>query len=610
MFINCQSISMHHKIPNKSQYTDNSPHIFLLTMAIINGNELDNWLDGAADADTINGFGGNDRLRGGAGNDVLDGGGGNDRLYGGYGDDTLIGGSGTDRLYPGVGNCNADGGEGNDLVFFSESESGSKTFNGGAGIDRLLLYFSTSNSLTLTVIGNSLVIPDALSASNFENFEIHAGNGNYVFTTGNGNDAIYDGIGDDILNGSGGNDYLSVSEGNDAANGGAGNDTIAFSGLSGSKILDGGLGVDLLNLDLRFRDGNDLNLTANGGDFVLAGILTATNFERLAFRNGNGNDSIAGGEGDDVIDGGEGNDAINGNGGNDLLDGGNGNDVLNGGSGNDHLEVSDLGTDIAIGGEGNDTVNIFYSDAQLKTVDGGAGVDTLSIDLVIFVGGFNINVVNGGFTIPDFLNASNFENFDITAGGGNNVITTGNGQDTITTFGGHDRISSQGGNDFINTDYGNDTVNGGSGNDQIYAGEGNDSLTGGSGNDVLGGYIGSDRFFYTGTKAYQVSTFGQDTIKDFSRNDELGRSDKLVLSRAVFTSLTSPIGTGLASSDFAVVSDDAAASSSNAFIVYNSGNGNLFYNQNGNAAGLGTGSAFAVLTTKPALTATDFVIVA
>ncbi|HEY9830187.1 MAG TPA: hypothetical protein V6D26_06385, partial [Stenomitos sp.] len=58
------------------------------------------------------------------------------------------------------------------------------------------------------------------------------------------------------------------------------------------------------------------------------------------------------------------------------------------------------------------------------------------------------------------------------------------------------------------------------------------------------------------------------------------------------------------------VSYDAQADTSTADIVYNSVNGNLFYNPNGSESGFGTGGLFATLTGAPTLLATDFTIVA
>ena len=43
-------------------------------------------------------------------------------------------------------------------------------------------------------------------------------------------------------------------------------------------------------------------------------------------------------------------------------------------------------------------------------------------------------------------------------------------------------------------------------------------------------------------------------------------------------------------------------------IVYNSNNGNLFYNPNGSVAGFGSGAQFATLTGSPLLEADDFSI--
>ena len=81
------------------------------------------------------------------------------------------------------------------------------------------------------------------------------------------------------------------------------------------------------------------------------------------------------------------------------------------------------------------------------------------------------------------------------------------------------------------------------------------------------------------------------------------------MSKKTFTAITSNIGTGFSkATEFAVVTSDAAAATSQAFIVYNQGTGNLFYNQNGALAGFGTGAEFATLTNPPLLAATDFVI--
>ncbi|MGL4500025.1 MAG: hypothetical protein ACRC2M_09745 [Planktothrix sp.] len=53
---------------------------------------------------------------------------------------------------------------------------------------------------------------------------------------------------------------------------------------------------------------------------------------------------------------------------------------------------------------------------------------------------------------------------------------------------------------------------------------------------------------------------------------------------------------------------DALAATRAADIVYNTATGGLFYNQNGTAAGFGTGAKFLTLTNKPVLTENQFLI--
>jgi hypothetical protein len=60
--------------------------------------------------------------------------------------------------------------------------------------------------------------------------------------------------------------------------------------------------------------------------------------------------------------------------------------------------------------------------------------------------------------------------------------------------------------------------------------------------------------------------------------------------------------------EFAIVTTDADAATSTADIVYNSVNGNLFYNSNGSDSSFGTGALFVTLVCAPSLVATDFYI--
>ncbi|MGK7891124.1 MAG: proprotein convertase P-domain-containing protein, partial [Leptolyngbyaceae cyanobacterium] len=92
----------------------------------IQGNAVDNRLEGGRDndrlfgqdgADNLFGESGNDRLKGGNDNDRLLGQSGRDRLLGGNGDDRLIGGGEYDRLLGGDGSDVLRGGRGDDQLF-------------------------------------------------------------------------------------------------------------------------------------------------------------------------------------------------------------------------------------------------------------------------------------------------------------------------------------------------------------------------------------------------------------------------------------------------------------------------------------------------------------
>ncbi|MEX2468221.1 MAG: Ig-like domain-containing protein [Pseudohongiellaceae bacterium] len=87
----------------------------------------------------------------------------------------------------------------------------------------------------------------------------------------------------------------------------------------------------------------------------------------------NADDILSGGDGDEKIEGGKGNDNIFGGAGNDEIKGGSGNDIVNGGSGNDDVD----------GGQGDDLAifNVAENTASDNTYDGGAGIDTLLLEM-------------------------------------------------------------------------------------------------------------------------------------------------------------------------------------------------------------------------------------
>ncbi len=139
----------------------------------------------------------------------------------------------------------------------------------------------------------------------------------------------------------------------------------------------------------------------------------------------------------------------------------------------------------------------------------------------------------------------------------------------------------------------NDTLTGGSGDDQLFGEAGNDTLLGKGGADVLTGGAGADSFvFDTALSAGNV-----DQITDFTAG-----VDKIKLENAIFTALTS---TGaLAAGAFQL---GAAASEADDRVVYNPSTGALVYDADGSGAAAGV--QFATLTSKPTITAADFLVI-
>ncbi|MFN6483413.1 MULTISPECIES: hypothetical protein [unclassified Nostoc] len=157
-------------------------------------------------------------------------------------------------------------------------------------------------------------------------------------------------------------------------------------------------------------------------------------------------------------------------------------------------------------------------------------------------------------------------------------------------------------NDVINGQGGNDKIDGKSGNDYLRGGSGNDTLIGGAGNDILVGGAGADRFLYNTNAPFALTAVGADTISDFNSS----QGDKIVLDKTTFGAIASNPGTGFSNkNDFQITT---SAGTSTAKIVYDAVSGQLFYNQNGSAAGFGSGGLFATLTGAPTLAASDFVL--
>ena len=493
---------------------------------------------------------GHDRLYGGAGDDILDGRDGHDDLYGGAGDDRLHGRDGVDELYGGAGDDILDGGDSYDEAYFDySSATADLTLDATA-----TLYWKLDSNGDWTQTGATSAdyqrfqvdISAAGDGSdietdyfkNIEIFSLTGGSGDDVLTGGDDGDKLYGGAGDDTLNG--GNDW-------DELYGGVGDDTLYGGG--GHDRLSGGADNDYL-----YGGHSHDDLDGGAGDDTLYG--------------GDGGDGLRGGDDDDTLYGGAGGDRLRGGDGNDTLYGGDDDDELSGGDGDD-TAVFDYSSATA-----NLTLNVtdttywrnpVGADPWTKT---GATAD----DYQRFVAGSE----------TDYFR--NIENFEITAGTGNDVLTGGAGDDTLNGGAGNDTLNGGAGDDTLNGGAGTDsavfnyspaTVNltldlsgttywkqdsngdwtqtgataadyqrfqvdisaAGDGTDietdyyknieefGFTGGSGDDVLTGGAGNDLLGGYFGNDRLDGGAGDDLLGGGAGDDTLDGGAGNDTLYGDD-------------------------------------------------------------------------------------
>jgi Ca2+-binding RTX toxin-like protein len=335
-----------------------------------------------------------------------------------------------------------------------------------------------------------------------------------------------------------------------------------------------------------------------------------------------GNNTLNGGDGDDSLVGGTGNDSLVGGLGNDSLNGGVGSDTLVGSVGNDSYTVDNVGDVVTENlNEGTDTVtssvtytlgdnlenliltssspingtgnalnntitgnsgnNILNGGLGNDTLIGGLGNDSYTVDSSADVVTENLNegtdIVNASssYTLSD-----NLENLTLT--GALAISGTGNSLNNLLT-------GNTGANTLIGS-LGNDSLNGGTGDDLLVGSEGNDTLTGGT---------GLDKFSFSAVSSFNA--LGIDTLTDFAKG-----SDLITLSQSLFSSLSGV-------NQFVKITTPAATEltlvgSSSGLIVYNSSTGNLFYNPDGTTPGLSNGGQFAILTNKPLLASTDFVV--
>jgi VCBS repeat-containing protein len=355
---------------------------------------------------------------------------------------------------------------------------------------------------------------------------------------------------------------------------------------------------------------NVVAATTGANTIDLSGV---TNYQAAYIDGNSGNDTLSDGGFQSVLLGSSGNDTLNGNGGSDLLVGGDNNDALNGGAGNDVLRGGQ-NNDAIDGGAGSEDL-IDFSDAagvagitftliqsgsdttfntpattllgtdtykNIEGVIGTANADTLtgsSSNDVIRGGGGN-DTLSGAVGTGDLIDFSDgtagltFTLVNNGAGTVFNASAAGLGTDTYSAFEGvigttfADSLTGSASVDQLRGGGGNDTISGLAGDDRIVGGAGADTMTGGLDNDTF---------------VFDSAPNAVDSVTDFDASETAASEDVVELSLAVFTTLTTPSGSTLSSSEFASSNGGGAGDTvgGSIHVIYDSATGNLYYDSNG-----------------------------
>ena len=402
---------------------------------------------------------------------------------------------------------------------------------------------------------------------------------------------------------------------NDTIEGFGGNDTI--SGFGGNDSLVGGAGNDEIN----GNRGDDQVIGGDGNDIVNGGYENDTIF------GNDGNDNLIGSLGFDQLFGGNGEDTLDGSLGRDFLNGGANDDLLIGGASidrfifaaNSEFSQANLGVDQIIDfNPGQDLILLDLATFREITTTSGESIDENEFEvvgsstaarrseaLITYNSNNGALFYNANGSVPGLGAGGRFatltgtptltaEDFLISGNRENEEIISSQKSDTVL---------SGDGDDIVRGRFGNDRMLGGRGQDTIDGGVGRDFLNGGPDDDVLIGGPGVDRFIFAANSEFSQANLGVDEVTDFNPGQDL-----ILLDLTTFTEITTDPGEGIDENEFEIVGSDAAASSSEAIIAYNSTNGALFYNANGSAPGFAIGGQFATLTGAPTLTTEDFMI--
>ena len=466
----------------------------------VKGTQANDTLVGNAEANILEGVGGNDSLQGGAGNDTylfftvvqlgtdtIDDTNGSDtldfsptqetgvtvtlaqatsqvvntnltlvltsaasmeRVIGSQANDTITGNAGNNSLAGMGGDDVLNGGSGNDTYYFdAQTQLGSDAITDPSGIDRLDfsqtqdLGVSVNLSLTTLQTLNTNLKLSLASSTAIENATGSAANDTLIGNTLD--NVLRGGGGADVLRGGEGDDSLTGNAGDDQLFGDAGNDLYVFDTDSalGVDSLDDLSGLDTLNFSATKTRSVSVNLGLTTTQVVNAGLslklANATAFENV----------IGGALGD----------SLTGNAVANVLTGGLGNDTLKGGAGDD---IYRFDADLELG---TDTLD-----------EGGGGFDTLDFSATTTVG-VNVDLSKAVVQVVQTgklsLNLKSASTFEKVIGTKMQDLLVGNTRaNTLIGLGGDDTLRGGGGRDLLIGGLGADVIEGGDGEDLIISG--------------------------------------------------------------------------------------------------------------------------------------------
>ena len=541
----------------------------------------DDHLIGAAGAQNLSSVGGNDTLEGRAGNDWLWGGGGADRFVfheAGNANADNFGdfGSGTDKIVLDAAVFDALGAEGNFAAGDGRFWAAAGATSGHDADDRLI-YNTTTRQIFYDADGNgssaAQLVGTLQSGATLAATDIVVEGGGTLPPGGatEGDDVIVGTEGDDTIDALGGNDAIFALGGADMLIGGSGNDEINTEGVDDD--VDGGTGTDTQIVEIGTPPDFDWQIAAGAGveNLVVRGYSQSSinpDFPRVAFGNELANV---------IRDEGPGGLVLIGEGGNDTLIGGSGENAF----------FAPLGSDVIDGGGGTDALVFLGSGAA--TVDFGTGTATVAGGSASFT---NIEEAYGS-TSDDVMRARSSAvrllgdagDDTLIGGAGDDYLSADTGWDPQTVANGDDNLSGGGGDDYLEGLFGTDVLNGGTGNDRL-----------------LGDFIAArnpvlDHFVFDAP----AGSANADTVLDF-----ISGIDQLDLDGGVMPALGASGGFAAGDARFASNASGAAGDASDR-VVYDTTNGQLWYDADGNGAGAAL--LIATLDGAPPLAATDIEVI-